>query len=79
LTGSTDRQADPGQVQEWADAFRSSGNRDVTARLLPDLNHLFVHDPDGSPSNYARLPGANPHGPDGGRDRGGVAGSADPI
>jgi hypothetical protein len=22
LTGSTDRQADPGQVQEWADAFK---------------------------------------------------------
>jgi hypothetical protein len=24
--------------------------------VLPDLNHLFVHDTDGSPSNYAKLP-----------------------
>jgi dipeptidyl aminopeptidase/acylaminoacyl peptidase len=56
LTGATDRQADPTQVQEWVEAFKSSGNRDVTGHVLPNLNHLFVPDPDGSPSKYAKLP-----------------------
>lgn len=27
-----------------------------TVPRLPDLNHLFVHDPDGFPGNYAKLP-----------------------
>ena len=37
-------------------AFKAGGNKDVTARVLPDLNHLFVHDTDGFPGNYAKLP-----------------------
>jgi hypothetical protein len=37
-------------------AFKEGGNKDVTARVLPDLNHLFVHDTDGFPGNYAKLP-----------------------
>ena len=28
----------------------------MTARVLPDLNHLFVQDTDGFPGNYAKLP-----------------------
>lgn len=56
LTGSRDKQADPSQVDEWAEAFRAGGNKHVTAKLLPDLNHLFIHDTDGSPSNYTKLP-----------------------
>jgi hypothetical protein len=28
----------------------------VTARVLPDLNHLFVQDTDGYPGNYVKLP-----------------------
>ena len=28
----------------------------MTAKVLPDLNHLFVHDTDGFPGNYAKLP-----------------------
>ena len=40
----------------WAAAFRESGNRDVTAEVLPGLNHLFVVDPDGFPGGYAKLP-----------------------
>jgi hypothetical protein len=28
----------------------------VTARVLTDLNHLFVQDTDGFPGNYAKLP-----------------------
>jgi CubicO group peptidase (beta-lactamase class C family)/dienelactone hydrolase len=56
LTGANDQQADPKQVPEWAAAFRQSGNRDVTAKVLPGLNHLFVVDADGFPPGYAKLP-----------------------
>ena len=56
LTGANDQQADPKQVPEWAAAFRQSGNRDVTAKVLPGLNHLFVVDADGFPLGYAKLP-----------------------
>ena len=37
-------------------AFEAAGNRDVTGRMLPGLNHLFIPDPDGFPGGYARLP-----------------------
>lgn len=56
LTGETDRQADPTQVDDWVAAFRQAGNRDVTGKVLPGLNHLFVPDPDGFPGGYAKLP-----------------------
>jgi uncharacterized protein len=56
LTGSRDQQAVPEQVTLMEAAFKEGGNKDVTARVLPDLNHLFVHDTDGFPGNYAKLP-----------------------
>ncbi len=56
LTGSRDQQAAPEQVALQEAAFKEGGNRDVTARVLPDLNHLFVQDTDGFPGNYAKLP-----------------------
>lgn len=56
LTGSRDQQAAPEQVALQEAAFKVGGNTDVTARVLPDLNHLFVHDTDGFPGNYAKLP-----------------------
>ena len=56
LTGETDRQAEASQVADWVAAFRSSGNKDVTGRVLPGLNHLFVPDPDGFPGGYLKLP-----------------------
>lgn len=56
LTGSRDQQAAPEQVAVMEAAFKEGGNKDVTARVLPDLNHLFVHDTDGFPGNYAKLP-----------------------
>ena len=56
LTGSRDQQAVPAEVALMEAAFKEAGNRDVTARVLPDLNHLFVHDTDGFPRNYAKLP-----------------------
>ena len=56
LTGSRDQQAVPEQVALMEKGFREGGNKNVTARVLPDLNHLFVHDTDGFPGNYAKLP-----------------------
>ena len=56
LTGSNDQQAVPEQVPEQEAAFKAAGNRDVTARVVPGVNHLFVEDPDGFPGHYTRLP-----------------------
>ena len=36
-------------------AFRDGGNTDVTMRVYPATNHLFVADPDGNPSGYPGL------------------------
>lgn len=55
LTGANDQQAAPDQVVEQEAAFRAAGNRDVTARVVPNVNHLFVHDLDGYPGNYTKL------------------------
>jgi len=56
LTGSRDQQAVPAEVALMEAAFKESGNKDVTARVVPDVNHLFVQDTDGFPGNYAKLP-----------------------
>lgn len=56
LTGSNDMQAVASQVPIQEKAFRDGGNKDVTAKILPGLNHLFVEDADGFPGNYAKLP-----------------------
>jgi uncharacterized protein len=55
LTGANDQQAAPDQVVEQEAAFKAAGNRDVTARVVPNVNHLFVYDPDGYPGNYKKL------------------------
>jgi dipeptidyl aminopeptidase/acylaminoacyl peptidase len=56
LTGARDQQAVPEQVALQEAAFKEGGNKDVTARVLPDLNHLLVQDADGFPGNYTKLP-----------------------
>lgn len=56
LNGATDQQVTPDQVPELVAAFKQAGNRDVTSHVFPDLNHLFVRDPDGFPGRYATLP-----------------------
>ena len=56
LTGANDQQAAPEQVAEQAAAVRASGNTDVTAEVVPGVNHLFVRDPDGFPLGYSKLP-----------------------
>ena len=56
LQGQTDQQVTFEQAEKLATAIRGGGNRDVTVRVFPEMNHLFIHDPDGNPSGYARLP-----------------------
>lgn len=58
LQGGTDRQVPPEQAAELAAAMRSAGNRDVTLRVLPGVNHLFLPDPAGTAevARYAALP-----------------------
>lgn len=55
LQGATDQQVRPEEARMLDSAMRAGGNRRVTLRILPELNHFFVHDPDGHPSGYARL------------------------
>lgn len=55
LQGATDRQVSAGQASELAAAFKAAGNRDVTLRVLPATNHLFLPDPSGDPSDYGKL------------------------
>jgi len=55
LTGANDQQAAPDQVDAQAAAFTAGGNHDVTAAVVPGLNHLFVPDPDGYPGAYKSL------------------------
>jgi dienelactone hydrolase len=56
LHGETDRQVTAEQAEQLAAALREGRSRDVTVRVFPGLNHLFLYDPDGSPANYPRLP-----------------------
>ena len=56
LTGSNDQQAAPAQLALEEAAFKSGGNKDVTAKVIPGVNHLFVADSDGFPGNYGKLP-----------------------
>ena len=56
LQGATDQQVLQEQAAELAAAFRSAGNRDVTVRVLPATDHLFLPDPSGDPAGYTTLP-----------------------
>ncbi|MDT9600267.1 alpha/beta hydrolase family protein [Sphingosinicella rhizophila] len=56
LQGTTDRQVPPFSASRLAAAFQSNGNKDVSVRLFPILNHLFLRDPDGRGRGYGFLP-----------------------
>lgn len=55
LNGAQDQQVTPDQAPLLERAFKDAGNRDVTMKVLPNLNHLFVYDPDGFPGGYTQL------------------------
>lgn len=56
LQGATDRQVSAEQAEGLAGAFRRGGNRDVTVRVFPETNHLFLADPAGWGDGYSALP-----------------------
>ena len=55
LQGATDRQVPADQAEKLAALVRAGGNSDVTVRVLPDVNHLFVDDPSGDFRAYDKL------------------------
>ena len=56
LQGGTDQQVTPDQAETLSAALRAAGNRDVTVRVIPQHNHLFLPDSIGNPGGYARAP-----------------------
>ncbi len=56
LQGGDDQQVIAAEAPLLEKAFRAGGNRDVTMRVFPELNHLFIRQPGGNPAGYATLP-----------------------
>ena len=56
IQGETDHQVSPDQATELATAIRAGGDKDVTVKLFPDVDHLLVHDPSGALEGYGSLP-----------------------
>jgi uncharacterized protein len=55
LQGELDRQVTADQAEMVAKAAREAGNRDVTARVFPGLNHLFLPAKTGAVVEYSSL------------------------
>jgi len=55
LQGGDDQQVIAAEMPLLEKAFRDGGNRDVTARVFPGLNHLFILQPGGDPAGYTTL------------------------
>src|SRR6185295_1919828 len=55
LQGEIDRQVTADQADMLAKAAREAGNRDVTERVFPGLNHLFLPAKTGAVSEYSSL------------------------
>jgi dienelactone hydrolase len=55
LNGATDQQVRPEEARLLEAAMKAGGNTRVTVRIMPDLNHFFIHDPSGHPEGYATL------------------------
>ena len=57
LQGATDQQVTAEQAPLLEQAFKAAGNKDVTLKVFPEHNHLFLVDPTGNPANYPKLSG----------------------
>lgn len=55
LQGETDRQVTAEQADQLATAMRGGGNKAVTVRRFPGLDHLFLNDATGDPLGYSKL------------------------
>ncbi len=43
------------QAEKLAGLIRAGGNRDVTVKIIPATDHLFIEDPTGDFNNYDKL------------------------
>ena len=59
LQGALDRQITADQATMLEEAARSAGNKDVTKRVFPNLNHLFLSATTGAFSEYSKLETTN--------------------
>ena len=55
VQGATDRQVPVAEAEKLAALIRAGGNTDVTVKIFPNRNHLFIEDPDGDFRNYDQL------------------------
>ena len=55
LQGATDRQVPADQADKPASLIRAGGNADVTVKIIPATNHLFVGDSTGDFTKYDKL------------------------
>ncbi len=55
LQGADDQQVIAREADLLETAFKAARNRDVTKRVFPELNHLFIRQPGGNPAGYATL------------------------
>ena len=55
LQGERDRQVYQEHAQMLAEAVQAAGNKDVTVKVFPTLNHLFLPSTTGSFSEYSHL------------------------
>lgn len=56
VQGENDRQVMAHHARKLAAAFERAGNRQVTLRMYPSLNHLFLPSETGAVSEYGSLP-----------------------
>ncbi len=56
LHGATDQQISPDQADTLAAALRAGRSAGVTLRVFPQINHMFLSDPNGNPAGYRSLP-----------------------
>ena len=56
LQGGDDQQVIASEAKTLETTFKAAGNHDVTIKVFPALNHLFIHQPGGDPSGYTSLP-----------------------
>ena len=55
LQGGTDQQVTPEQAPIIERTLKAAGNKDVTLRVFPNRNHLFLADSVGFPGGYTKL------------------------
>jgi uncharacterized protein len=55
LQGADDQQVVGAEAPLLRNAFTAGGNRDVTMRVFPELNHFFIRQPGGNPAGYTTL------------------------